>query len=85
MIGAAIGIFFGIIQFALLFYAVRAISRQQIRLLPLIAQFFCPLAGLLLCVLVRREQLLTCAACIIFILLAGAVVNLLVQRREKDK
>lgn len=85
MIGAAIGIFFGLAQFALLFIAVRSIARQQFRLLPLIAQFFCPLVGLLLCVLVRREQLLTCAVCIISILLLGAVIELLVQRREKDK
>lgn len=85
MIGAVIGILSGLVQFSLLFYAVRAISRQQIRLLPLIGQFFCPLAGLLLCAFVRKEQLLVCAVCIISILLLGAVVNFLVQLRRKDK
>ena len=85
MTGAAIGIVFGVIQFALLFYAVRCITNQNIKILPMLAQFFCPMAGLLLCALVKKEQLLTCAICIIAILLLGAVVNFLIYAANKGR
>lgn len=85
MIGAAIGIIFGLIQFSLLFFAVKSITQQQIKLLPLLGQFFCPLAALLLCALVCREQLLVCAICIISILLLGALVNIFIQLRKKER
>ena len=82
MIGAVIGICFGVIQFILLFTAVRSITSDRVRILPMLAQFFCPMAGLLLCAFVKREQLLTCAICIISILLLGAVANAVLYARR---
>ena len=85
MLGAAIGIAFGAAQFFLLLRGVRSIAAQDMKLLPLIIQFFCPFAGLLLCAFVARKDLLVCGICIIVILIAGAIINLLFQSGKKDK
>ena len=78
MLGIFIGVVFGAAQFVLLLTGVRSVSTEKIKLIPLVAQFFCPFAGLLLCAFLDREHLLVCAFIIIGILILGAVVNSLV-------
>ena len=78
MLGILIGVVFGAAQFVLLLIGVRSVSTEKVRIVPLIIQFFCPFAGLLLCAFLDRAHLLVCAFIIIGILILGAVVNSLV-------
>ena len=75
MLGIVIGAVFGAAQFYLLLIGVRSVGTDKLRILPLLVQFFCPFAGLLLCAFLDRAHLLVCALIIIGILIVGAVVN----------
>ena len=46
-------------------------------------QFFCPLAGLLLCALTAREHLIPCAATMSVLLIGGAAIKLIAVRKGK--
>ena len=85
MIGAAIGLVFGIGQFFLLLAGVKAATGQQPKILPLVLQFLLPIAGLLLCAFLKKEQLLVCAGCMAGVLILGALGNLAVQKIKKNK
>lgn len=85
MLGILIGAVFGAAQFWLLCIGVRSVSTEKVRIVPLIVQFFCPFAGLLLCAFTDRAHLLVCALIIIAILILGAVANFLLWIRSGKK
>ena len=85
MLGIVIGVVFGAAQFYLLLIGVRSVGTGKVRILPLLVQFFCPFAGLLLCAFLDRGHLMACAIIIIAILLAGAVVNFLLFNKRNKK
>jgi len=85
MLGIAIGIVFGLAQFYLLLIGVRSVGSDHLRLVPLVGQFLCPFAGLLLCAFLDRGHLLVCAVIIIAILLIGAAVNFYLFSRGNNK
>lgn len=83
MLGFLLGLAFGGAQLILLLLAVNSLGTGKLKIWPLVAQFFCPFAGLLLCAFVAREHLLTCAATISFLLIAGAVIKFISARKGK--
>ena len=85
MLGIVIGVVFGAAQFYLLLIGVRSVGSDKLRILPLLGQFLCPFAGLLLCAFLDRAHLLVCAIIIIAILLAGAIVNFVLFTKKNNK
>ena len=85
MLGIVIGVVFGAAQFYLLLIGVRSVGSDKLRILPLLGQFLCPFAGLLLCAFLDRAHLLVCAFIIIGILILGAVANFLLYIRKSKK
>ena len=85
MLGIVIGVVFGAAQFYLLLIGVRSVGAEKVRIIPLLIQFFCPFAGLLLCAFLDRAHLLMCAVIIIAILLAGAIVNFVLFTKKNNK
>ena len=85
MLGILIGVVFGAVQFVLLLIGVRSVSTEKVRIVPLIIQFLCPFAGLLLCAFLDRAHLLVCAFIIIGILILGAAANFLLYIRKSKK
>ena len=83
MLGAVLGLAFGAAQLYLLLLGTGVLGPRGLRIGPLVAQFICPLAGLLLCALVRRAQLLPCAVAMSAVLIVGAVVCF-VRSRARD-
>lgn len=84
MIGILLGLVFGSLQLYLLMLAVGSIGTSKLKIWPLAVQFFCPFAGLLLCALARRDQLVICAVTMSVVLIAGAVIRF-VRVRARDK
>jgi len=82
---AALGAAFGGAQLCLLILAVRGMGRGKVLIWAFAAQFLCPFAGLLLCVLLARSRLALCAGVICAILIVGGVVGFLRMRRENIK
>ena len=94
VIAAAIGVAFGACQIILLIMGVRSLGGERIRIWPFVVQFFCPMAGLLVCAWLARDRLAVCAAIIVAVLLCGAVTEMIsikkrnsrnVSRGEKDE
>lgn len=85
VIGIALGLVFGLVQFYLLLTGVQSVGAGRLKIVPMIAQFFCPLAALLLCAFFAREQLLLCALIIVVILIAGALIYFLRFIKNKHK
>ena len=81
MLGFLLGIVFGGIQLVLLLLAVNSVGTEKLKIWPLVAQFFCPFIGLLLCAFLAKNQLLLCGATISFLLIAGAVVKFISARK----
>ena len=52
-----LGVVFGGVQFWLLKIGVGSVVKGKIKVWPFVVQFLCPLAGLLLCAFVWRDQL----------------------------
>ncbi len=76
------GLLFGGAELWLLTIAVRSIAGEKIRVLPMLLQFLCPVAALLLCALLARTQLMICAVCIIVVLLGGSAAVVLFKRNK---
>ncbi|MGM9522307.1 MAG: hypothetical protein ACI3VB_07510 [Oscillospiraceae bacterium] len=82
ILSLAIGIFFGTAQIYLLVLGVRSMGGDKLCVWPLIVQFFCPLLGLLLCAWLAGGQLVLCACVIVGILILGAVVEVILNKRR---
>ena len=85
MIGILLGLLFGSVQLALLIVGVMSLAAGRLKIWPFVVQFFCPLAGLLLCVWLRKEQLLPCAIAMSAVLIVGAVIAFLRIRSRNTK
>ena len=83
MAGILIGLIFGGVQLYLLLLAVNALAKGTLKVWPLAAQFFCPLAGLILCALAARAHLIACAVTMSALLLGGAAVKFISVRKGK--
>lgn len=83
MLGFLLGVVFGGVQLVLLLLAVNTVSTGKLKIWPFVAQFLCPLAGLLACAFLAKEQLLICAVTISSLLIAGAVVKFISARKGK--
>ena len=83
MLGFLLGVVFGGVQLALLLLAVKIISTGGLKVWPLAAQFLCPIAGLLVCAFVARDQLLICAVTISSLLIIAAAVKFISVRKGK--
>ena len=83
MPGILLGLLFGGVQLYLLLLAVNSLAMGHLKVWPLALQFFCPLAGLLLCALTARESLIPCAATISVLLIGGATIKLIAVRKGK--
>lgn len=77
MIGITLAAVFGGLQFYLLTVVTRSVARGKISVLAMVGQFFCPIAGLLLCAFLAKQQLLHCAIGITVILIGGALALLI--------
>lgn len=77
MIGILLGLAFGAAQLYLLIVGVRSVADGHLKIWPFAVQFFCPLAGLLLCAWLRTSQLLPCAIAMSAVLILGAVITFL--------
>ena len=83
MLGFLLGAAFGGAQLVLLLLAVNSVSRGKLKIWALVGQYLCPVAGLLLCALLARGQLLMCAVTISSLLIIGAVVKFISARKGK--
>ena len=83
MLGFLLGVVFGGVQLALLLLAVNAVGKGKLKLWALVGQYLCPVAGLLLCACLAKEQLLICAMTISSLLIIGAVVKFISARKGK--
>ena len=83
MLGFLLGVAFGGAQLILLLLAVKSVSRGELKVWALLGQYLCPVAGLLLCALAAKEQLLICAVTISSLLIIGAVVKFISARKGK--
>ena len=63
--------------------AVNSVSRGKLKIWALVGQYLCPVAGLLLCALLARGQLLLCAVTISSLLIIGAAVKFISARKGK--
>ena len=84
MWGIVIGAVSGSIQLYLLSLAVGSLGTSKIKTWPLVVQFFCPVAGLGICALAARGDLIPCAVAMIVILIGGAVINFIMKRKRKE-
>lgn len=85
MLGAALGGITGGIQLYLLILVAASVEQCNIKIWPLVVQFFCPIVGLGLCAILWRRQILYCAIGMSGVLLVGALVKFIgVRRRKKD-
>ena len=84
MAGGILGAVFGAAQFWLLLTGVRSVGAAKLKVWALALQFFCPLAGLLLCAWLFRPQLVACAVSMGAVLIAGALWWA-VKLRRQDK
>ena len=85
MIGILLGLLFGSGQLALLIVGVESLAAGRLKIWPFAVQFFCPMAGLLLCAGLRQKQLLPCAIAMSAVLIVGAVVTFLRIRSRSTK
>lgn len=84
MVGVLLAMVFGGLQLYLLTRVVRSVAGGKVNIAAMVGQFFCPLAGLLICAFVAKRQLLVCAVGICVILVGGAVI-LLIRGRLQDR
>ena len=89
MVGVLVGLGFGAAQLALLTLGVGLLGGRDLKIWALVVQFFCPLAGLLLCALAFPGQLLSCAVSMSIVLVLGAAsvfaaVRVRESHRKKD-
>lgn len=82
MIGILLGLLFGGVQLYLLILGTASLGSGRIAVWPFAVQFFCPLAGLLLCLLLRSDQLIVCAVTMSLVLIIGAVIRFIRSRRQ---
>ena len=85
MLGVVLGLVFGGIQLYLLMLAVNSLGTERLKIWPLAVQFFCPFAGLGLCAVLRRNQLIPCAVTISAVLIVGALVRFVGARRKRKE
>ena len=85
VIGILLGLLFGSAQLYLLIVGVESLAAGRLKIWPFLVQFFCPLAGLLLCAWLQTEQLLPCAIAMSAVLILGAVVKFLRIRSRSTK
>lgn len=85
VIGILLGLVFGSAQLYLLIVGVQSVAAGRLKVWPFAVQFFCPLAGLLLCALLRTSQLLPCAIAMSAVLIVGAVITFLRIRSRSPK
>ena len=85
MVGILLGLVFGSVQLYLLIVGVQSVAAGRLRIWPFAVQFFCPLAGLLLCAWLRPKQLLPCAIAMSAVLILGAVITFLRIRSRNPK
>jgi len=84
LIAVLLGAVFGGVQMYLLLLATRSVAAGKIKVWAFAAQFFSPIAGLLLCAFLARGKLLVCACVICGILIVGAVAGFVRMRRSKS-
>ena len=85
MIGVLLGLAFGGVQLYLLILAVGSLGTRGLKIWPLAVQFFCPFAGLGLCAVLARTQLLPCAVAMSAVLVVGALIKFLRFRAREKK
>lgn len=85
MIGILLGLAFGAVQLYLLLLGTASLGSSRIAVWPFVVQFFCPLAGLLLCCLLRMQQLIACGVTMSAVLIVGAGVRYVTSRRKDEK
>ena len=85
MIGILLGLGFGAVQLWLLVLGALSLADGRLKIWPFAVQFFCPLAGLLLCAWLRRSQLLPCAIAMSAVLILGAAAAFVWIRSRKPK
>lgn len=84
MTGILLGLVFGGVQLYLLILGTASLGSSRIAVWPFVVQFFCPLAGLLLCGMLRPQQLAICGISMSAVLIVGAVVRWIACRRKDD-
>ena len=84
MIGILLGLLFGGVQLYLLIRGTASLGSGRIAVWPFVVQFFCPLAGLLLCAAVRSHQLIACGSAMCVVLIGGALVRVALSRKQKE-
>lgn len=82
MTGVLLGLVFGGAQLYLLILGTASLGSSRIAVWPFVVQFFCPLAGLLLCGLLRPHQLAVCGIAMCVVLMGGAMIRFLAVRRK---
>lgn len=82
-LAALLGTAFGGVQLFLLILAARSVA-GKIKIWAFVVQFFCPIAGLLLCALLARNRLILCASIICAVLIVGALVKFQAARVGKS-
>ena len=85
MYSALMGAAFGGLQLWLLTIGVTSVTRGKMKLWALLLQFFCPMAGLLLCAFLWREHLVACAVGMCAVLVMGAIAILSVRALKKNR
>ena len=85
MLGVVLGLAFGGVQLYLLMLAVNSLGTERLKIWPLAVQFLCPFAGLGLCAVLRRGQLVPCAVAMSAVLIIGALVRFMGARRKRKE
>lgn len=80
-----LGAVIGGVQFWLLKLGVGSVVKGKIKVWPFVVQFLCPLAGLLLCAFVWRDQLVVCATAMCAVLIGGAIAASVAMALKKKK
>lgn len=84
LLAIVLGLAFGSLQIYVLILGVRSLGSGKLNVWPFVAQFFCPLVGLLGCAWLATDRLAVCAVAIVAALIVGAVVEVVRLRRKSS-
>lgn len=85
IIAIVLAITFGGLQFFLLWKGICSMAKGQLNTFYFVAQFFCPLIGLGLCVWLAKEWLVLSATIICGILIVGAIAYRIYIQKQARK
>ncbi|WP_317855557.1 hypothetical protein [Chakrabartyella piscis] len=86
IVAIVLAIVFGGLQFFLLWKGIRSMANHQLKIFYFVAQFFCPLVALGLCVWLAKDWLVLSASIICGILVVGAIAyKVYMQKQERRK